>query len=75
MVLQKKIQLEMKLPKEIKKENRAEKAASHGVDEGLLSKLKALRSSFAARSGVPAYIIFTDASLRDMCGKAPPKRR
>ncbi|MDR3113888.1 MAG: DNA helicase RecQ [Treponema sp.] len=41
------------------------------VDEGLLSKLKALRTRLAQEAHIPAYIIFSDASLQDMCRKRP----
>lgn len=41
------------------------------VDEGLLSKLKELRKSLASRASVPAYVIFTDAALIDMCKRKP----
>jgi ATP-dependent DNA helicase RecQ len=41
------------------------------VDEALLTKLKELRRSLAQASRVPAYIVFTDATLRDMCRKRP----
>lgn len=37
----------------------------------LLARLKALRSSIATEERVPAYVIFTDASLIDMCRKMP----
>jgi ATP-dependent DNA helicase RecQ len=40
-------------------------------DDGLFERLKSLRRQLAAEAGVPAYIIFSDASLRDMCRKAP----
>jgi ATP-dependent DNA helicase RecQ len=41
------------------------------VDEALLTKLKDLRRSLAQESRVPAYIVFSDATLRDMCRKRP----
>jgi ATP-dependent DNA helicase RecQ len=41
------------------------------VDEALLTRLKELRRSFAQTGRVPAYIVFTDATLRDMCRKRP----
>lgn len=41
------------------------------VDEKLFAALKACRAAIAAREHVPAYIIFTDATLRDMCIKQP----
>ena len=46
-------------------------APPSAMDEILLGKLKGLRKEIAAREGVPAYIVFTDASLRDMCRKKP----
>jgi ATP-dependent DNA helicase RecQ len=42
-----------------------------GEDRGLFEKLKELRRGIAAKEGVPAYIVFSDASLRDMCRKKP----
>jgi ATP-dependent DNA helicase RecQ len=41
------------------------------MDEALLTKLRDLRRVFAQASGVPAYIVFSDAALRDMCRKRP----
>ncbi|MDR3342469.1 MAG: DNA helicase RecQ [Treponema sp.] len=40
-------------------------------DEVLFAKLKELRHKLAEEAKVPSYIIFTDASLRDMCRKLP----
>ena len=44
---------------------------SSEIDEGLLDKLRKLRKEIAAREAVPAYVVFSDASLRDMCRKKP----
>jgi ATP-dependent DNA helicase RecQ len=41
------------------------------VDEALLTKLRELRRSLAQEGRVPAYIVFSDATLRDMCRKRP----
>jgi ATP-dependent DNA helicase RecQ len=41
------------------------------VDEVLLTKLKDLRRELAQAGKVPAYIVFSDASLRDMCRRQP----
>jgi ATP-dependent DNA helicase RecQ len=41
------------------------------ADKGLFEKLKELRRGIAAKEGVPTYIVFSDASLRDMCRKKP----
>jgi len=40
-------------------------------DEALLEKLKTLRKKIAAQESVPAYMVFSDASLQDMCRKRP----
>ncbi|HSN65326.1 MAG TPA: RecQ family ATP-dependent DNA helicase, partial [Fusibacter sp.] len=40
-------------------------------DDPLYDKLRDLRTKLAAQQRVPAYIIFSDASLRDMCVKQP----
>ena len=70
-VIKEKLKIEMKLPKERKAAVPKEKEAVASVDSELLDSLKALRKRLADREGVPAYIIFTDASLRDMCRKLP----
>ena len=41
------------------------------LDEGLYQKLRECRTGLAAKEHVPAYIIFTDAALQDMCRKRP----
>lgn len=41
------------------------------VDPALLEELKKVRLSFARRLGVPAFTIFTDATLLDMCRQRP----
>jgi ATP-dependent DNA helicase RecQ len=40
-------------------------------DERLFERLRALRRHFADERGVPAYIIFSDVSLREMARKYP----
>ena len=44
---------------------------SADIDELLLDKLRKLRKELASFESVPAYIVFSDASLRDMCRKKP----
>jgi ATP-dependent DNA helicase RecQ len=46
------------------------------IDESpeLFSRLRKLRSQLAEEESVPAYIIFSDASLHDMCQKLPKTR-
>ncbi|MEG2459712.1 MAG: DNA helicase RecQ [Clostridia bacterium] len=47
------------------------KYISQDIDLNLLGKLKELRKEIATKQRVPAYIIFTDAALKDMCLKKP----
>ena len=42
-----------------------------GVDEGLFDELRGLRRELAAERKAPAYIVFGDASLRDMARCRP----
>lgn len=48
-----------------------EKAAAPRADEPLLAALKALRFRIAQEQGVPAYIVFSNATLLDMAAKQP----
>lgn len=41
------------------------------IEERLFAILKELRTEKAKISGVPAFVIFSDATLRDMCKKKP----
>ncbi|MGN0777198.1 MAG: DNA helicase RecQ [Candidatus Ventricola sp.] len=45
------------------------------VDKGLLSRLTKLRRGIAEEQHVPPFIIFTNATLRDMAVKRPRTRR
>lgn len=44
---------------------------THSVDPQILSELKALRFRLAKEQEVPAFIVFSDSSLIDMCMKMP----
>ena len=84
-VLKEERRLRMKLPKEQKPkfkqeellQKKSSRAGSQDVelagnfDQALFEKLKELRRDLASKESVPAYIIFSDASLRDMCRKKP----
>ena len=48
-----------------------EAASWEGVDRGLFDSLRELRTELARRRDVPPYLIFSDASLRDMARKRP----
>lgn len=69
--------VEMKLPTEAsKRKPRKEKLSEKkqtviAEDNELLPMLKKLRKELASAVHVPAYIIFTDATLHDMCKRLP----
>jgi ATP-dependent DNA helicase RecQ len=42
-----------------------------GVDRGLFERLRALRTGLATERGVPPYVVFGDAALRDMARRRP----
>jgi ATP-dependent DNA helicase RecQ len=57
-----------------KKGTRATKAAAdgwEGVDRDLFENLRSLRRTVAESKGVPPFIVFGDASLRDMARRRP----
>ncbi len=41
------------------------------ADTGLFETLRSLRKDIASREGIPPYLIFSDATLRDMCRVHP----
>ncbi|MDR2417701.1 MAG: DNA helicase RecQ [Treponema sp.] len=71
--------LSMMLPKEVEPQNFAvaqqivnlQELDQGQMDEALFVKLRELRSRLAKEAHVPSYIIFPDASLRDMSRKKP----
>ena len=72
------VKISMKLPKveKIAKKKTAEKNTydKFDYDDALFSELRVLRNKLAMESSVPAYIVFADAALRDMCRKMPVTR-
>ena len=54
-----------------KKAAAAKDAPLPTADEKLLAALKDLRKSLAMRQSIPAYVVFTDATLVDMCRLKP----
>jgi ATP-dependent DNA helicase RecQ len=46
-------------------------AAARPIDQALFERLKALRLSIANAQSVPAFVIFADSTLADMCLKLP----
>ncbi len=53
------------------KKSRAAALSMDGVDTELLSQLKNLRRELASAKRVPAYIVFSDATLIDLCRMRP----
>lgn len=45
-----------------------------GVDRGLFEALRKVRAQIAGHSKVPAFVIFSDAALRDMARRKPSTR-
>jgi ATP-dependent DNA helicase RecQ len=41
------------------------------VDQALFARLKALRAELARQQGLPAYVVFHDSTLIDMCERLP----
>ncbi len=62
--------LMMKAAKETQRETKPVKPTV-GVNAELFNKLKELRLGLAQEEKVPAFIIFSDAALKDMCSKMP----
>ncbi len=69
--IKKRKSLFMKLPKNQEQKTVQKTASSNEENPQLMLRLKALRKKQAAVLGVPAYVIFTDASLREMSVKQP----
>lgn len=62
----------IKIPKtKIKTEQKQEQEINLPVDSDLYAILKELRMKLARRASVPAYVVFADATLVEMCQKKP----
>ena len=57
------------------KKTRFDEESWEGVDRGLFDKLRYLRREIAEERGVPAYLVFGDATLRDMARVRPSSAR
>ena len=53
------------------KTTRAAAESWEGVDRGLFEHLRALRRTLAEAQGVPAFVVFGDATLRDLARRRP----
>jgi ATP-dependent DNA helicase RecQ len=58
-------------PKTKIKKTRIDEKSWESVDTGLFEKLRNLRRQLATERGVPAYVVFSDATLRDMARVRP----
>ena len=67
--------LSMKRPRRVPRPKGRAKTASFGAasfgDDALFDRLRALRKRLADELGRPPYVVFSDATLRDMCAKRP----
>ena len=61
----------MKKESRKKSKTKAEAKSWEGVDSGLFEELRDIRKTIADTKGVPAFVVFGDASLRDMARKRP----
>ena len=72
---------EIKVPKRLPKdeaivEPRTKRETSEGAADPILFELlKTLRAKLASEQGVPAYIVFTNAALADMCARKPASEK
>ena len=72
-ILKERIPVQMKLPKKTPRSKRLTDEQI-SVNDLLFMKLKSLRSKLASEAKVPAYVVFSDAALRDMCRLCPVTR-
>jgi ATP-dependent DNA helicase RecQ len=68
---QKCVRLLQPVRREEVKEPKAASASWDGVDSGLFEVLRGVRGKLAAQRGVPAYIVFGDATLRELARVRP----
>lgn len=70
-VLHGNVTIQIKLPKEAAPHKKQQPEKTKPVDSGLFSALRELRMQIANEQGVPAFVIFADSTLTDMCKKTP----
>ncbi len=61
----------VKIKKPVELKSKTERINTENINTDLLSKLKELRIEIARKKGVPAFVIFADATLVDMCRIMP----
>ncbi len=70
-LLKEKCTVTINIAKDVQTAEKKRSSADPCVNPELFEILRECRSKIAAKERVPAYIIFTDTSLRDMCVKLP----
>lgn len=71
-ILMEKKSITMRFPKgQAKTSAPSAKNMVYSFDKELFERLRKVRADIAAKISMPAYIIFTDSTLRDMCIKLP----
>ena len=70
-IVKERIPVKMNLPKEKTPLGKKRADDSFYAESPLFSELRSLRGKLAAEAHVPAYIVFSDAALRDMCRIRP----
>lgn len=76
-IVRDRISVSMRLPRLEAEFSKAAKQTDTSLDDNgkkMLDALRDARSAIAAREHTPAYIIFSNASLQDMCRKMPMTR-
>ena len=63
--------VQLRQPKAEVGATRFDKESWEGVDRGLFESLRELRHDIASERSVPAYVVFSDATLRDMARVRP----
>lgn len=70
-VLRGTVTVKARIPEDEVKEKKKKETLVYAADPKLMDMLKKLRQKIALAQGVPAYFIFTDSTLADMCEKRP----
>jgi len=75
-IVKDRISVQMRLPVRREEEKKVPSLSSAMDEQGkqMLGALRDVRSQIAAREHTPAYIIFSNASLQDMCRRKPMTR-
>ena len=63
--------LRLSRPKQVERVGRKRAIRQSTHDTGLFERLRSLRMQIARQQDVPAFVVFNDASLKDMAAKAP----